>query len=88
MLKISAVTSSEQRITLRLDGQVTGAWVELLRNCSEMLLELGVRLRLDLTNVSFVDREGLALIKSLMGRGIQHTNIPPFVAEQLRSGAP
>jgi ABC-type transporter Mla MlaB component len=88
MLKISTIASSEQQITLRLDGQVTGAWGELLRNCSETLLEMGVQLTVDLTHVSFVDREGLVLVKRLMSRGVQLTNVPAFVAEQLRCGAP
>jgi len=88
MLKISAVRPSAQRVTLRLDGQVTGAWVGLLRDCSERELELSVQVTFDLTHISFVDREGLALIKRLIDRGVRLTNVPPFVAEQLKSGAP
>jgi hypothetical protein len=88
MLKISAIASSEQQVTLRLDGQVAGSWVELLRNCSETALGMGVQLAIDLTHVSFVDREGHVLIKRLTSRGVQLRNTPPFVAEQLKSGAP
>ena len=41
-------------------------------------------LTLDLKNTRFIDCEGLALIKSLMGQGVRQVNAPLFVAEQLR----
>jgi hypothetical protein len=42
-----------------------------------------MRLSLDLKNICFIDCEGLAVIKSLMGRGVRQVNAPLFVAEQL-----
>lgn len=78
MLKISAIALSEQQVILRLDGQVTGAWVELLRNCAETVLGMGVQLTVDLTHVSFVGRGGLVLIKRLTSRGVQLKNISPL----------
>jgi ABC-type transporter Mla MlaB component len=84
MLKITRVASSKQEITLQLDGRVMGRWVELLRDSAKSVLEEGTRLTLDLENICFIDCEGLALIKSLMGRGVLQVNAPLFVAEQLR----
>jgi hypothetical protein len=51
------------------------------------LLEEGMRLTLDLENICFIDCEGLALIKSLIDRGIRQVNAPLFVAEQIRKCA-
>jgi ABC-type transporter Mla MlaB component len=84
MLKITRAASSQQEITLQLDGRVTGQWVDLLRESAESVLKEGMRLTLDLENICFIDCEGLALIKSLMGRGVLEVNAPLFVAEQLR----
>ena len=84
MLKITRVASSNQEITLQLDGRVTGQWVELLRESAESVLEEEMRLTLDLENICFIDCEGLAVIKRLMGQGVRHVNAPLFVAEQLR----
>jgi ABC-type transporter Mla MlaB component len=84
MLKITRVARSNQEITLQLDGRVAGQWVDLLRESAESVLEEALRLTLDLKNICFIDCEGLALIKSLMGRGVQQVNAPLFVAEQLR----
>lgn len=84
MLKITQAVLASQEITLRLDGRVTGQWVQLLRNTAESLLEAGLRLNIDLTNVSYIDCEGIALLKSLIERGVRHVNAPLFVVEQIR----
>ena len=83
MLKITRDWSS-QEVTLQLDGRVANKWIELLSESAESALAEGLRLTLDLENISFIDCEGLALIKSLMGRGVRQVNAPLFVAEQLR----
>ena len=67
-----------------LDGSVGGPWIELLRASAESVLAQGLRLTLDLENICFIDCEGLALIKSLMGQGVRQVNAPLFVADQLR----
>ena len=84
MLKITEVGLSEKEITLQLDGRVSGQWVDLLRKTAESLLNRGVRLNVDLKNISFIDCEGIALIKNLIDRGVRHINPPLFVAEQIK----
>ena len=84
MLKITSVVVSEEEITLQLDGRVSGQWVELLRETAESVLKQGVRLNVDLTNISFIDCEGIALIKNLIERAVRHINAPLFVAEQIK----
>ena len=84
MLKITEVVLSEKEFTLQLDGRVSGQWVELLRETAESALSEGVRLNLDLKNISFIDCEGIALIRTLIERGVNHTNPPLFVAEQIK----
>ena len=84
MLKITEVVVSEKEITLQLDGRVSGQWVELLRETAESVLDKGVRLTVNLNNISFIDCEGIALIRSLIERGARYTNPPLFVAEQIR----
>jgi len=84
MLKIKRVASSIREITLQLDGRVAGQWVELLRGSAESVIEEGLLLTLDLENICFIDCEGLALIKSLIDRGVRPVKVPLFVVEQLR----
>ena len=84
MLKITRVVLSKAEITLQLDGRVTGQWVELLRDTAESALNEGMRLNVDLTNISFIDCEGIALIRNLIQRGVRHLNPPLFLAEQIK----
>ena len=84
MLKITRVVESNRKITLRLDGSVAGPWIELLRASAESVLAEGLQLIIDLENICFIDCEGLALMKSLLGQGVQQVNAPLFVAEQLK----
>ena len=84
MLKITRVASSDQEVTLQLDGRVTGPWVKLLRQSGESVLAEGMRLTLDLQNIYFIDCEGVGLIKSLIDRGVRPVNAPLFVAEQMQ----
>ena len=84
MLKITRAVLSKQEITLRLDGRVAGQWVALLRDSAECELDEGVKLTIDLKNISFIDCEGIALLKSLIRRGVDPLNAPLFVAEQIK----
>jgi anti-anti-sigma factor len=82
MLKITRAVS-EQVTTLQLDGRVTGKWVELFRESAESALDEGMRLAVDLKNVCFIDCEGIAVLKGLIGRGADPVNAPLFVLEQI-----
>ena len=84
MLKITRVVLSEKEVTLQLDGRITGQWVELLKDTAESVLRDGISLNVDLANISFVDCEGIALIRNLIQRGVRHLNPPLFVADQLK----
>ncbi len=84
MLRITRVVLASQDTTLQLDGSVTGQWVELLRNTSELFLDEGSKLTIDLKNVVFIDCSGVALLRSLIRRGVGHVNAPLFVAQQIR----
>lgn len=84
MLKISDAGMSDSDVTLRLDGQVTGRWVEVLRSSCDVALRRGARLTLDLNHVSFADSEGIVLLRNLTDHQVRLVNASPFVAEQMR----
>ena len=80
----SGVFSSEREYTLQLDGSISSQWIELLRESAASVSAEGLALTVDLENIGFINCEGLALIKSLIGQGVRQVNAPLFVAEQLR----
>ena len=66
MLRITVVESSSETVRLRVEGRVTGRWVEeLRRTCEVHASSDGIRLTLDLADVSFVDAAGIELLKEL-----------------------
>jgi ABC-type transporter Mla MlaB component len=93
MLRISqrAAEAEGAATYLRLEGQVTGPWVEELRRvCTELSGNNGYsknQLVIDLAGVSFLDADGIALFHDLAARRALFTNCSSFVAEQLRGVA-
>jgi anti-anti-sigma regulatory factor len=84
-MKITVVESSRNGVRLRVEGRLTGRWVEeLRRTCDLHALSDGIRLTLDLADVSFADAAGIELLKELR---IRVTLLSPssLVAEQLKA---
>jgi hypothetical protein len=90
MLRISDV-SENGTLRLRLDGQLSGPWVrELAGACAEALSRRShgkPRLVLDFGGVSFLDADGIALVRELTLQGVRIANGSAFVTEQLKGVA-
>ena len=95
MLRITVVDLSESTVVLRLEGRITGYWVEeLRRTCAAHVFAAHnghtfsdeVQLSLELTDVSFADTAGIALLKELRSGGADLIRPTPFMAEQLKDG--
>lgn len=84
MLKIASVESSQPSSVLCIEGRIVGPWVEELRRSCERALASAAVVTLDLAEVSFVDRSGIALLRGLEARGVRLVNCSGFVAEQLK----
>jgi anti-anti-sigma regulatory factor len=84
VLRISLVEAPDEAVTVRLEGRVSGPWVEELRRWCEQWLATRGGLTLDLTDVSFIDLDGVALCRGLRDRQVAFLHCSPFVAEQLK----
>jgi len=87
MLRISNVGSEEKVIRLRLDGTLSGPWVEELRHMCEESLAQGRPLVVDCGGLFFADAEGAALMRSLCDRDVALVNCSPFLKLQLTEAA-
>jgi ABC-type transporter Mla MlaB component len=84
MLKLTWHTRADQTLTLELEGELLGPWVEEVREaCAGPAVATGL-IRLDLSAVTFVDSPGLRLLRDLIRRGIETPVCSGFVAELLR----
>jgi ABC-type transporter Mla MlaB component len=87
MLRISVVESSRIAVTLRVEGRITGPWVEELRTaCNVHTCPDDGQVSLELADISFADAAGIALLRELRNRGVGLIRTSPFLAEQLNDG--
>ena len=84
MLKLSTIESTEGLLKIRIDGQISGEGVKLLQNTCKAQLEKGLKLNIDLQNVSFVDSDGIAVLRILQRHKVEFVNAPLFIIEQIR----
>lgn len=84
-MKITVVESSSVAVRLRVEGRLMGRWVEELRRaCDLQGLREGIRLTLDLADISFADPAGIELLKELRSHSVTLLNPSSLVAEQLK----
>lgn len=84
MIRITENGSSDEMTSLQLEGQMIGQGVVEVQNICGQWLALDRKLTLDLANVLFVDRNGIALLQDLMRRQVALVNCSPFLTEQLK----
>jgi hypothetical protein len=84
MLRISYIRNRDRNVTLVLEGKIAGPWVgELHESCSPVIAR-GDGLTLDLIGVTFVDGNGLSLLKTLEAKDVVLARCSNFVREQLK----
>lgn len=84
MFRISEIELTGDAATLRLEGRAVGTLVAEMVNACEQHLSKGLRLTLDLGDLSFADRDAIALLQVLKSRGVALTNCSPFLNEELK----
>jgi len=83
MLRIEPVETSSGHCLLRLEGEVLGPWVDEMSRACDQALATGAKLTLDLTDVTFLDRQGIELFRRLIKAGVVVLNCSPFLQTQL-----
>ena len=82
MLRIERMDEGSDVTTLRATGRLTGPWVaEFEKVLADHLRD--APLLIDLTDVSFVDRAGIRLLRMLRNRTQVQLICSAFVAEQI-----
>lgn len=84
MLRIEKVGEDAATVTLRLEGRVVAQWVAALEEECRRVLREPKRLILDFAGVTFIGRDGVAVLGKMRGERVQLANCSPFVRELLR----
>ena len=67
MVRLTVISQTEEEGVLKVEGWVSGADVEILEEEGARLLRQSERLVLDLDEVQFIDRKGIALLRRWSG---------------------
>lgn len=89
MLRITPVRTDRGTVTLKLEGKIHADWAGLLEQECLRLVHQQEQVLLDFSAVSYVDPEGIQVVRDLPNGHIQIINCPRFIAELLdRGGQP
>jgi anti-anti-sigma regulatory factor len=77
----------EEVARLRLDGRLSGPWVEELRRTCEAVLQGRSVLVVDCNGLVFADAAGLELLRSLRDRDVVLLNCSAFLKLRLQEAA-
>jgi len=87
VLRISSEDETGLVVRLKAEGTIKGDWVPLLE--AECLCHLGSGriVELDVSGVGFLDREGAAMVRSLVDKGVRLVGASALVEALLRRTA-
>jgi hypothetical protein len=82
MLKITVSETDSSRRMIKLEGNLLSDWIDEVRR---LFLDVDECLStgLDLSGLTFVDREGAELLLQLLRQGVRIESCSPFVGELL-----
>jgi anti-anti-sigma regulatory factor len=83
LLRITRSTK-DGTLWLKLEGKLVGPWVDECRTACTRETGRDRRLALDLSEVTFVDSDGVHLLRLLVEQGVDIPVCSNFVAELLR----
>ena len=81
VLKITQLSQQGPDVTIKLEGEIVGAWVDAVRDACATRSPWPRRL--DLAAVTYVDAAGVQLLRELMAESIQIAACSSFVRELL-----
>lgn len=79
MLKITTSRENEKSLRVHLCGQFTGEYVRELELALETQGSSTEKVSLDLSNVTFVDRDAMVFLCGARSRNVAIENIPSYV---------
>ena len=86
MLRISRTQENGSGITLKLEGKISAEWAGLLQQECEVLIDQGKRVVLDFSGISYLDDQGVKIVRHLRAGKIRILNSSAFIDELLNGG--
>lgn len=79
MLRITQVSLTASVVTLKVEGRVAAAWVQVLEDECQRHRNAGRDVQLDLTEVPMVDGAGVAMLRGLTHSQVEIVKASPLI---------
>lgn len=86
MLRITRINANGAPTKLKLEGKIAAEWVVLLERECRTVLTRQPQLILDMTNVTYIDGHGVAMLRRLPHRQVSFIHRSRFLQELLDKG--
>jgi len=73
-------------VTLKLEGRIVGQWVNELKKECKKYMDKRSKLSLDLFGVTFIDDQGIKMLRAMVGDQVDLIRCSLFLSELLENG--
>jgi anti-anti-sigma regulatory factor len=86
MLRITKMAESPAHVTLKLEGRIVSDWVSVVERECLTALEEKRQVILDVSEVTFIDRHGLEMLRQIASPHLQISDASALIGELLAHG--
>jgi anti-anti-sigma regulatory factor len=83
VLRITKISESADSVTLKVDGRIVSEWVAVLEQECLKWLRAKPEVLLDFSEVMYIERNGVAMLKRIASSNLRLVNCPALIAEML-----
>ena len=84
MLRISKLCENPSGLRLKLEGRIVSEWVSILEEQILECLKKNQKVLLDFSELRFVDKDGVEMLRRMPSEKIEIINCPGFIEEFLK----
>jgi hypothetical protein len=88
VLRISRIDQNGAGLCLKVEGRLSGEWVDLLESELEEASRLTAMLSLDLAAVDFASAQATEVLRGATARGVRVVGCSPFLSKLLTENTP
>ena len=78
MLRITRADEQSVSVKLKVEGRIASTWNGVLEKECRALLQKRMSVVMDFSNVTFIDRSGVIMLKKLSTEGVEIINCSAF----------
>ena len=80
MLRITEISESADSVTLKVEGRIVSEWIIVLEQECLKWLQAKPEVLLDFSEVTFIEHNGVAMLKRIASSRLRLINCPALIA--------